>query len=71
MGVPACWLNLDVLAYHIVAQLLGLDDVERQRLVGWGGVETVGPVALVECSELEVVLVVELQADDVVVTHLH
>ena len=60
MGVPACWLNLDVLAYHIVTQLLGLDDVECQRLVGWGGVETIRPVALVECSKLEVVLVVEL-----------
>jgi len=64
--VPAGGLDLHVLADHVVAQLLGLDDVECERLVGRGRVEAVGPPALVERTELEQRLVVEGQANDAV-----
>ena len=40
-------------ADHVVAEGLGLFDVELQGLVGRGSVEAVGPPALVERAELE------------------
>ena len=64
--VPACGLDLYVFAYHVVTQILGLDDVECQRLVRGGCIEAVGPPALIQRAELEYRLVVQLQADDVV-----
>ena len=56
---------------NIEAEIFHSQNILGVAFRGGGGEQTVGPVALVECSELEVVLVVELQTDDVVVTHLH
>ena len=60
--VPAGGFHLHVLANHVVAQLLRLLHVVGQRLVGGCCVESVGPVALVEQSEVEHVAVVQLHA---------
>ena len=57
--VPSCGLNLDVLAYHIVAPFSGLDDVEAESLIGRSGIESVRPPSLIERSELEQLLAVE------------
>ena len=51
--VPAVGLGLHVLADHVVAEPLGRGDVKPQRGVGRGGVQAVGPVALVERAGLE------------------
>ena len=66
MVVPARRFDLHVLADHIVTQLLGLYDVERQRLVRRSGIESVGPPALIQRTELEQRFVVQFQTYDVV-----
>ena len=57
--VPACRLKLDVLADHVEAHLLGLDDVPLKSLVGRCRIKTVRPPALVERTEVEQRLVVQ------------
>ena len=64
MVVPAVGLHLHVLPGHVEAELLRHLDVVPQRLVGRGGVDAVGPKALVEGAELEEELVVEEEAGD-------
>ena len=59
---PSGWLNLDMLAYHIEAQFLGLFDVESHCLGSRSGIESVRPPALVQRAELEEDFVVESQS---------
>ena len=60
--VPACRLNLDVLADHVVAKVPGLDYVIFEGLVRGGGIEAVWPPALVQRAKLEIRLSVEPKA---------
>ena len=56
--VPAQGLNLDVFAQHVKAHVLRRLDIEDECLIGRGGVHSVGPVALVEQTVVEIGLAV-------------
>ena len=62
MVVPTTRLYLDVLTYHVEAHLLGDLDIVEQCFVGGGGVDAIGPEALVERTYVEEGLVVEEHA---------
>jgi len=53
-----------MLAGHVEAQFLHHVDVIAKRLVGRGGVEPIGPEALIERAVLEIRLIVEHEAGD-------
>ena len=60
--VPAVALDLDVLAQHVEAHVLGQLDVIDERVVARRGVEPVRPVALIEQAVVKIRLAVEKQA---------
>ena len=70
VGVPCGGFYLDMLTYHVVAPVDGLVDVVYHRLVGWSGVQSVGPPPLVEKPVVKQVFVVELEAHHSFVAHL-
>ena len=51
--IPAVGLDLDVLADHVEAEILGLLNIKLESLIGRGGVKPVGPPSLVEGAKLE------------------
>ena len=59
--IPPQRLDLDVLAQHVEAQLLHGADVTDHGLVRWRGVQSVGPVPLIQQPRLEIRLVVQGQ----------
>ena len=61
VGIPAQWLDLDVLAEHGEAQRPHRLDVVDHRCVAGRGHQPVGPVALVEHADVRERLVVEEQ----------
>ena len=67
--VPAVGLHLHVLADGVETEILGALYVKLQSLVVRGGVETVGPPALVEGTHHKDILVVELSPQDAVFVH--
>ena len=69
--VPACRLNLDVLAHHVAAQVLHRLDVEVESLVAGGHIQAIGPPALVQRAHLEDLLVVQVDARQVVGILVH
>ena len=60
--VPAVALDLDVLAQHVEAHVLGQLDVIDERVVARRGVEPVRPVALIEQAVVKIRLAIEKQA---------
>ena len=66
MIVPAVGLDLDMLANHIEAQLLGHLDIIEHGLVGGCGVKAIGEPSLVQWPILEIILAVELHTDNAV-----
>ena len=62
MRIPTCRFHFQVLAYHVESKFLGLFDIVAQGFVRRCGIQTVGPPALVERTEMEDVFVVQLQA---------
>ena len=52
--IPAQGLDLYVLAQHVKAHVLRCLDIEDKRFVGWSGVHSVGPVALIEQPVVEI-----------------
>ena len=60
--IPPIRLHLDVLARHVEAELFGDLNIVFERLVGGGGVDAVGPEALVERPAQEDRLAVEQDA---------
>ena len=68
--IPAVALDLDVLAQHVEAHILGQLDVVDERVVARRGVEPVRPVALIEQPVVKIRLAVEKQAAHAVLVRL-
>ena len=68
--IPAVALDLDVLAQHVEAHVLGQLDVIDERVVARRGVEPVRPVPLIEQPVVKIRLAVEKQAAHAVLVRL-
>ena len=66
MIVPAIGMGFDVYAHHVAGDLLEVLEVEEDGFVRWWGQDAVGPIALVQGTELKDGLVVEEEAFDAV-----
>ena len=60
--IPACRLNLDMLADHVAADLFGVLDVKKHGFFGRRGIEPFGEVALVQWTKLKDGFVIEREA---------
>ena len=61
MVVPAHGFDLDVFSQQVKAHGLGSLDIVDERFVGGGGVQAVGPVALLQQAALKIRFAVEEQ----------
>src|SRR5204863_2058340 len=64
MVVPARRFDLDVLANQVEAEAFAGLDIGGERFVGWRGIQTVRPPALIEQSVFKERLAVEKQSVD-------
>src|SRR5262249_6356362 len=69
--IPAGRLDLDVLAGHVEAELLGDLDIVAQSGVGRSSVQAIGPPTLIERAELEKRQIIEKQAVETVLATVH
>ena len=66
MIVPAVGMGFDVYAHHVACDLFEVLEVEEDGFVRWRGEDAVGPIALVQGTELKDGFVVEEEAFDAV-----
>ena len=66
MIVPAVGMGFDVYAHHVTGDLFQVLEVEEDGFVRWRGEDAVGPIALVQGTELKDGFVVEVKAFDAV-----
>ncbi len=66
MIVPAVGMGFDVYAHHVAGDLFEVLEVEEDGFVRWRGEDAVGPIALVQGTELKDGFVVEEEAFDAV-----
>ena len=66
MIVPAVGMGFDVYAHHVAGDLFEVLKVEEDGFVRWRGQDAVGPIALVQGTELKDGFVVEVEAFDAV-----
>ena len=66
MIVPAVGMGFDVYAHHVAGDLFEVLEVEEDGFVRWRGEDAIGPIALVQGTELKDGFVVEVKAFDAV-----
>ena len=66
MVVPAIGMGFDVYAHHVTRYLFEVLEIEEDGFVRWRSEDAVGPIALVQGTELKDGLVVEEEAFDAV-----
>ncbi len=66
MIVPAVGMGFDVYAHHVAGDLFEVLKVEEDGFVRWRGEDAIGPIALVQGTELKDGFVVEVKAFDAV-----
>ena len=71
MGIPAGRFDLDMLTDGIESKLFGFENIVSERLVRRGRIESVGPPALIEQSQLNVISVVQLHAHGIAYRAFH